>query len=137
MEIHINYLAVLACGVASMFIGFLWYGPLFGRFWMSLMGFTEKNMNEAKAKGMGKTYAIAMAMSLLTAFILAHFVSVWNAASLQGAFEIAFWTWLGFYVTTAVNSVLWEGKSWKLYFLNISNQFVTLFVNALILVFWP
>jgi len=31
MSYHINIWAILACGVASLVIGFIWYGPLFGK----------------------------------------------------------------------------------------------------------
>ena len=36
-EIHINYLAVVAAMLAQMFLGFLWYGPLFGKPWAKEM----------------------------------------------------------------------------------------------------
>lgn len=36
--VDINYLAVIAAGVASMVVGSLWYGPLFGRKWVALSG---------------------------------------------------------------------------------------------------
>ena len=36
-EIHINYLAVVAAVIVSFFFGWLWYGPLFGKKWASLM----------------------------------------------------------------------------------------------------
>ena len=41
MEIPINYLAVLAAAVSNMVLGFLWYGPLFGKTWSKLMGWGE------------------------------------------------------------------------------------------------
>ena len=31
--VEINYLAVLVAAIASMALGFLWYGPLFGNQW--------------------------------------------------------------------------------------------------------
>jgi hypothetical protein len=35
--VPINYLAVIASTVAAMIVGFIWYGPLFGRY----LGFSE------------------------------------------------------------------------------------------------
>ena len=37
----INYLAVLACAIVAMPVGFLWFGPLFGKTWARHMGFGD------------------------------------------------------------------------------------------------
>lgn len=37
----INWLAILAAA-SSLVIGFLWYGPLFGKAWMKESGMTEE-----------------------------------------------------------------------------------------------
>lgn len=136
MEYSINYLAVLVAGIANMVIGFLWYGPVFGKVWISLAGFTEEKMKEAKEKGMMKSYVVALLGSLVTAYVLAHFALRWGATGVGGAFELAFWIWLGFIVTTLLSSVLWEGKPVKLYLLNVFYYLVSFFVMAVILVSW-
>jgi|GEM_PF-3896784 len=48
MEVTINYWAVLGAGVAAVLIGFLWYGALFQKPWMRLMGFTFESMKAMK-----------------------------------------------------------------------------------------
>lgn len=134
--VTINYLAVVGAAVLSMVIGSLWYGPIFGKMWLGLMGFGPEKMEEMKKKNMSKLYACALVGSLATAYVLAHFVSVWGAVDISGAFQLAFWIWLGFVATVMLSSVLWEGKSWKLYCLNAAYQLVTLFGMALVLVYW-
>lgn len=136
MGIAINYFAVLAAAIVSVIIGAVWYGPLFGALWMRLSGISDTRLAELKAQGMGKKYAITSIMSLLVAYVLAHFVAIWGAVGVAGAFQLAFWTWLGFIVPTLIGSFLWEGKSFKLYFLNIAYYLVTLFAMTLILVMW-
>ena len=136
MEITINYLAVFAAGIASMVIGGLWYGPLFGKIWVALSGLTSEKLNEQKAKGVGKMYAINFAASLIMMYVLAHFVAVWKPEGIAGAAQLAFWVWLGFVAPVMIGSVLWEGKSWKLYLINIAYQLINLFVAAVILVMW-
>ena len=51
--VSINYLAVLVAAIASIVLGFVWYGPLFGKTWTQLMGFDKKKMDDMKKKGMG------------------------------------------------------------------------------------
>ena len=48
METNINYIAVVVAAVASMAVGFIWYGVLFRKQWMSLMGFTAGSMSNMK-----------------------------------------------------------------------------------------
>lgn len=47
-----------------------------------------------------------------------------------------FLIWFGFIATTKLSSVLWEGRSWKLYFLNNAHSLVQLLIFSTILVSW-
>lgn len=135
MNIAINYWAVLVAALANMVVGSLWYGPLFGKLWMKLAGLTKESI-----KSMGLTMAQAMtgglATSLLMAYVLAHFAGRWAAMGAAGAWQLAFWIWLGFVATTQAGSFLWEAKPFKLFILNAANSLVSLFAMALILVLW-
>ena len=138
MTTDINYLAVLVAAVASMALGFLWYGPLFGKTWAQLMGFDKKKMAEAKKKGMPKqTWVLMVAGTLVTSYVLAHFVDYLDATNVAGALQAGFWLWLGFIVPVQLGMVLWEGKPWKLYFINVAYYLVNLSVMAVILALWP
>lgn len=130
----INYLAVLAAAVANMVIGFLWYGPVFGKIWVKLMGFTPEKMEEMKKKPMGKSYAIMFISSLVMAYVLAYFLAALDVSDTFGAVQFVFWAWLGFIATVVVSTVLWEGKSWQLYFFNVAYYLVSLSAMAKILV---
>ncbi len=134
-SIAVNYWAVLVAAAVNFTVGVLWYGPLFGKTWMALEGITPEGM-----KSMKLTPAQAMALgfisTLVMAFVLGHFANVWNAMGVAGAFALTFWVWLGFIVTTLAGSVLWEGKSLKLFLLNIVYQFIALFASAFVLVYW-
>lgn len=135
MEVSINYFSVLVAAVVSIIVGSLWYGPLFGKLWMSLMGISPESMEEAK-KGMGKRYAAAFVGSLLTAYVIANLVLLFGVTSVSGAFSVAFWSWLGFIVPVLLGSVLWENRPNKLYILNVSYWLVSLFLVALVVTLW-
>ena len=133
IQVTVNYIAVLVAAIASMVVGFLWYGPLFGKLWIKMMNFDKKKMDEAKKKGMGKTYMLAFLTSLIMSYVLAHFVGYLQAATIADAVVLAFWLWLGFFATTQLGMVMWEGKPVKLYLLNTLHYLVTLAVMASIL----
>lgn len=139
-EITVNYLAVVLAAVAFMVIGMLWYGPLFGKKWKELMGLTDESV-----KTMKMTPSQAMIGGFITSLIMAYVLSysafVWKAffgtsvSDVVFALQLAFWIWLGYVATTQAGGVLWEGRPWKLFFINASNTLVALIAMSLILTF--
>lgn len=131
-----NYLAVLVTGIIAIVLGSLWYGPLFGKHWMALMGITPLEMEEGTKKGMTKSYLIGFIGALVTALILAYLISSLGVADVTGGLTLGFLVWLGFFVTTKLGSVLWEARPWKLYFLNIGYDLVNLLIMGAVLAVW-
>ena len=138
VQIDINGFAVLAAAVASMVIGAIWYSPaVFGKIWMSLTGISDSKIKEMKSKGMAKSYVIGFIASLVTAYVLAHFVDYAEATTLIMGMQAGFWVWLGFIATTMIGIVLWENKPVKLYMLNVPYYLISLLVMGSILALWP
>ena len=133
--VEINYLAVLAAAIASFVIGFVWHGPLFGKQWMKLMGFTEKSMKEMKLTPV-QAMAGGFVATLLMSYIFAHFIDYVQASTIVEGVVAGLWIWLGFVATIMLNGVLWEGRPFKLYLLNVSYHLVTLAVMGVILAVW-
>ena len=142
-DIHLNYWAILAAVVASMVLGFLWYGPILGKAWMKEMGVPADSKPDPKL--MRRGLILMVIGCFFTAFVLAHTGEVWRPsvwkagtdqpAALYGFFN-GFWTWIGFYVPLLLSGVAWEKKSWKLFWINASHYFVMLQVVGMILAFW-
>jgi hypothetical protein len=120
----------LAAGVAAMVVGFLWYGPLFGKAWLKLSGHKMGGTGN-----MNSLYAIQYVASVVSAYVLAVFLGLTGATTLEAALPIAVWLWLGFQATLKLGVVLWEGKSWNLFFLEAGHSLVTLLVMAAVLVY--
>ncbi len=136
----INYLAILVCGVAAMIIGYVWYGPLFGKAYMQMMGMDSMSPEQKQAmKGkMGMMYFIQFVLSIITAGVLSYHIMNWSGS--QGAVAIAVCTWFGFVMTTTAGGALWSGKpkatAWKLFWITSGAQFVTFIAFGLILGAW-
>ncbi|PJZ48262.1 DUF1761 domain-containing protein [Leptospira saintgironsiae] len=141
--IPLNYLAILVGVLANVVIGFLWFGPIFGKVWAKEMGLDNK---EPDNKAMIKSLVIMIIGSFLTAYVLAHSLFVWKPSSwnlpgdgpawMYGAYA-AFYTWLGFYIPMLLGSVAWESKSWRLFFINAGYNLASLAAIGLILAVWP
>lgn len=133
--VDVSYVAVLVAAVVGMAIGAFWYSPVgFGKAWMKLSGVTEADMQKAKERGMTKSYALAFMAVLIMAYVTAVIVSLAGALSIFDGAMVGFWIWLGFIATSFVNSVLWEQKPFKLYFINVFHYLVVLKVMGVVIV---
>ncbi len=130
---EVNYLAVLVAAIASMVVGSLWYSPLlFGKVWMHLAGMHE---HDAK-KGMGQAMMLQFIASLVTAYVLAHFMFYTNANMIVDGLQGAFWIWLGFVATSMMGDAIFAKKPWKLYFINSFHYLASLLVMGAIIAAW-
>lgn len=132
----VNMVAVIVAALASVAIGAVWYGPLFGKLWRRLLGLSLEDMKKMKLSPL-----MAMAGGVITAFLMAYVLAhgimfgniVLNTYGVAGAVQGAFWYWLGFALPLTAGSFLWEGKSVKLWVLNAGYYLVSMMVMAVIL----
>lgn len=142
--VHFNILAMIAAVLANMFIGFLWFGPIFGRPWAKEMGYNIDEMKPDSAQ-MTKSMILMIVGTILSVFVLAHIVEVWRPSVWgQGADQAAwtygffsgFFTWIGFHVPMLLGQIAWESRSWKLFIINAGYHFVSLQAIGMILSYW-
>lgn len=137
LQVSINNLAVLVAAIVGVGIGFLWYSQmLFGKAWTQMTGFDKKKIGKAKQKGMGKNFALAFLSTLIMSYILAHFIDYVEAKNAIDGVVLGIWIWIGFFATTQLGIVLWEGKPVKLYLINTLHYLATLAVMGAILAVW-
>ena len=128
-----NWVAIVIAAIAQFIIGWIWYGPLFGKTWMSMMGMSQQSMSR---EGMGKTMTLTFIGSLVTAAVLSMLVGWMGAKTLGAGIAAGFWAWLGFVATVTLGGVLFAKMSWNLYILNNAYQLVSLAVMGAILAKW-
>jgi hypothetical protein len=138
----LNYLAVAVAGLSTIVLGSIWYGPLFGKRWITLMGMTPEQIAAGKADKakMNRSYLLALLGSLLTAAALAclmtYAMAYTQLSGLRTGLCVGLTAWIGFIVPMALGSVLWEGKSWALFRLNVAYYLVQLLIMGAILGSW-
>ncbi len=132
----ISLLGVLGAMVLSIAIGFIWYGPLFGKQWIGLMGWKPEEADKKKQQGMGTSYMMLAIASLVSAYILGNFVRIAGAVTAWEGFTVGLWASIGFAAPILLSAVLWEGKPWKLYILNVGYQLVAWCAMGALLAIW-
>lgn len=135
-SVIVNYWAVLVAALVQMVIGAVWYSPLlFGKAWLTMMNFTKESM-EANKKKAQRGYLLMMLSAVVMCYVLAHFVSYVGATTALAGALTGVWVWLGFVATVTLGGFLWEGKSFKLYLLNVAYWLVTLILTGALLAVW-
>ena len=138
--VAINYWAVLVSAAVAIGIGYAWYGPIFGKQWIALMGWSMADMEAKMKQGVGPQYVLQAVGALLMAFVLLHALvfasSYLHESGVIAGLETGFWNWIGFIVPVTLGSVLWDGKPWKLWVLNAAYYLIVLLVMGLILALW-
>ncbi len=133
-DVSINYLSVAVAAIAAMIVGYVWYSmAAFGRPWMTAIGKTEEQIKaDYKPTAMVWTYLLA----LLTAYVLAHFISLVGANTMQDAIMVAVWAWLGFVATVTAMNGIYEGRPTILFWINSLYQLVIMVIMAAIIFSW-
>ncbi|MBI5139353.1 DUF1761 domain-containing protein [Candidatus Nomurabacteria bacterium] len=132
MENPTNLVALLLAALANMAVGMVWYGPLFGKTWMGLMGMTPDSMKTMPLTAKQAIFG-GFITSLIMSYVLAHFAYLSGVENFWGGLQLAFWVWLGFVATTSVSSFLWEGKPFKLFVLNAVEELIALSLMVAVL----
>ena len=120
----INWLAVILSVVANMILGWLWYGPLFGKQWAAAIG---KKMEELEMKP--ALYVIPILGTLVGAIVL------WNIMGATGLSGVvaAFWMWLGFAALTSLTNASFRGSGTTLRAIEQSAHLVGLVITGVLL----
>jgi len=140
MDIPINYYAVIAAAVVNMVLGFVWYGPLFGKMWLPLAGWTQETMAAVKGKNMTMTYVLQVVMALIMSYTLAHAIvfgtTYTGTFGILGGITAAFWYWLGFVAPVTMAQVMWENKTWTYWMITAGYYLVAMLIMGAILGGW-
>ncbi len=132
---RINYLAVLASGILYWVLGGVWYGIFTERF-VALMRWTPEDLARIEAQGSAKELAVAFVTSLLTAYVLAHFIRYVNARSAFDGALTGFWLFVGFVLTTNLATVIFERRPTGLYLISMGYNLTGLVLMGVVLAVW-
>ncbi|HEX8128067.1 MAG TPA: DUF1761 domain-containing protein [Pyrinomonadaceae bacterium] len=133
----INYAAVAASALLYWVLGGLWYSPLlFGGKFIEIMRWSPEQLARIQAEGAGLQLALAFVGSLVAAYVLAHIVRYTSAETAASGAKTGLWLWLGFIVTTNLNTVFFEFRPVGLYLINIGYHLFAFLAMGALLAVW-
>ena len=109
----VNWVAVIVATVLLQVLGYIWFGPLFGKAWLAAMGHAEQaqaDQNMLMAIGVLNTLVCVLGLSWL--------LNRLGAASLNAALTTSVAAWFFFSLTTQALEYLYMGMTLQLLVLN-------------------
>ncbi len=137
--IEVNYWAIGAGAVFSMVLGAIWYGPIFGKKWMEIIGVDPSNLENRKKmqKSAGPLYFVQFILTLFQVLVLAHLIADTQRV---GGLERSLWIWAAFIIPTLAGAVMWTNQSgklkWSRFLIQGGYQLILFIVFGLLLQFW-
>jgi len=131
----VNWLAIIVASVVSFAIGWIWYGPLFGKVWLAGSGMSAKDAKKMHKEGMGGKLLMNFIATIVMVYVLANLIGWIGVASAGNAIWLAIWLAIGFFAaTTLLGDVTWKGRPWSFFWVNFFYWLVNLAVAGIILV---
>ena len=137
--IEVNYWAIGAGAVFSMVLGAIWYGPIFGKKWMEIIGVDPTDLEARKKmqKSAGPLYFVQFILTLFQVLVLAHLIADTQRV---GGLERSLWIWAAFIIPTLAGAVMWTNQSgklkWSRFLIQGGYQLILFIVFGLLLQFW-
>jgi hypothetical protein len=128
----INYVAVLVAALSGFAVGAVWYGPLFGRQWLTVSG-VQGDPEHIAIPGV---YGVTLVMSLLAAIVLALVIHQLHTTGILGGARIGFLLWLGFILTVRVTEALFNRTNMRLVMIDTGYRLVWAVLMGIILAVW-
>lgn len=119
----INWLGVGAAVLAAFFLGFLWYGPIFGQPWMRELGKTQEEMQKTGLP-LAPVLGTQLVMTIITATVLAMIIEQFGTGVLNGL-TLGVLIGTAFVATAKLGDVLFSQKSSvRLFYIEAAYQVV-------------
>ena len=136
---EINYWAILVVAVLAMVIGAIWYGPLFGKAWLKVIGATELDVEKRKEmqRRAMPLYLTQFVLVLFQMWVLAYYIAGWKEAT---GLANGLWIWAAFIMPTIAGTAMWNNDSakisWARFLIQSGYQLVVFVMAGLVIGMW-
>lgn len=127
---EVNLLAVSLSTIACMFLGMIWFGPLFVERWAKLNGI---KMDKNNKEGMGLTMLCGLINTFVMVYGVGLLLALTGPVSIQQGLIIVAAVWVGFTAPVKAADAIWAKKPWQLFWIDNGYIFVAMMISTLII----
>jgi hypothetical protein len=134
--VHMNYIAVLTCGVVYFVLGWLWYSALFAKIWVAGIQSIGIQMKTMEKEVMRNKMILNFVAAFLTALVVAYFVQLGHIHTIPGAVKFSIVAGIGLVGLSSYIHDLWINKPLSVTLIDVGYHFFGILFSAIILVLW-
>jgi hypothetical protein len=127
----LNWYAIVGATLAAFALGGLWYGPLFGKAWMSAIGKTADELQPPPLP-----YVISFFTALVTTIVLAMLINALGVVRVIDGVLLGAIVGIGFIATAMASDNAFCGWGLKLFLIQSGYRVVYSLIIGAILAFW-
>ncbi len=132
---HMNWLAVLAAGVAYFVLGVIWYSLIFKTAWIRLSGVNPNDPNAKK--GVAGIMIASLILMIVASLGIAILLSKVGYISLMSGVKVGLVAGVCFSATGICISYLYEKRPLGLHMINAGYNVAGCVIAGIILAMWP
>ena len=132
----LNYLAIIVGVIINQLLGAAWYRT-WGKPWMAAVGITSEDIEEMKGTAQQwSPYVVAIASALIFTFVLALLLQGMDADGVIHGLLLGLLIAVGFIATSYATTYSFEGRSPRLFLINIGYPLISYAVIGILLAVW-
>jgi hypothetical protein len=128
--------AILASGAASLIVGFVWYGPLFGKPWSAFTGWTTEKVRSIPGGSKALTYVLTFLAAVAQAVVLTVISRSLGATAAGDGLLLGLLSGVGFTALGFATSYLFEHKPIGLWLIVSGYEVVYLAAAGVLVTVW-
>ena len=129
--VDLNWLAIVVAAIVSFVLGWLWYGPLFGKAWLAELGKSEDELG-----GGMSAFVISAVLMLISSFVMAVLVACLGIKTWFDGAVLGLAVGIGFIATSYFSDSSFSGKSHKLTAIESGYRVLYTLLIGIILALW-
>ena len=129
--VGLNWWAIIVATLAAFALGWLWYGPLFGKKWLEALGKTQEELNPSP-----QPFVISFFAALLTCIVLAALMKSLGMTTLTSGLIIGGITGIGFIATSMASDSAFCGWGMPLFWIQAGYRVVYNILMGAVLGAW-
>lgn len=128
----LNGWPVVVATVAAFALGYVWYGPVFGKAWVAALGKTEDEIQPTPTP-----FIISLVAALATCLVVAALMKGLGMTGLLDGAVLGLVTGVGFIAASTASDTAFCGWSWKLWAIQAGYRVVYSAIMGAIIGAWP
>lgn len=128
----LNWWAILVATAAAFVLGYVWYGPVFGKAWVAALGKTEDEIQPSPTP-----FVVSFVAALATCVVVAALMSGLGMTGAADGAVLGLLTGIGFIAASTASDTAFCGWSWKLWAIQAGYRVVYSAIMGAIIGGWP